>query len=140
MMRFHPTRLLTSVGSCLFCLLSLAGEAVSSQPPLSYSLVSGNESWPAAQRTAIITAMDEAVAHYNASGWFPKQLTVNYDTSVPTANANYNGRINFGGQIGTRTAMHEISHTLGVGTVGAWSSLRGGGTWSGPHANARMQL
>ncbi len=33
-----------------------------------------------------------------------------------------------------------MSHTLGVGTVGAWSSLRDGGTWIGPHANARMQL
>lgn len=120
--------------------LSLAGEAISPAPPLTYTLVAGNDSWPAAKRAAIISAMDEAVAHYNAYGYFPKSLTVNYDPNVPTANGSYSGRINFGGSISTRVALHEISHTLGVGTVSAWSLFNGGGTWSGPHANARVQL
>jgi len=117
--------------------VSVAAMAV---PPLTYTLVSGNELWPADKRAAIVAAMDEGVAHYNAYGYFPKALTVNYDTNVPTANGNYNGRINFGGQISPRTAIHEIGHTLGVGTVAAWSTYNGGGTWSGARANARIQL
>ena len=139
-MRFLRHDALPSVALVAWGVLSLAGVVVCDAQPLSYSLVSGNELWPADKRAAIVAAMDEGVAHYNAHGYFPRHLTVNYDTNVPTANANYNGRINFGGQISARTAIHEISHTLGVGTVGAWGSLRSGGTWLGAHANARLQL
>lgn len=86
---------------------------------LTWSLASNNGTWPADKRTAIVNAMTEAAALYNANGYFPKALWINYDASVPTANGSYNGTINFGGQIGTRVALHEISHTLGVGTVTA---------------------
>lgn len=107
---------------------------------ITYSLVPGNEAWPADKRAAIVAAMDEAVAFYNAHGYFNKTLTVDYVPSVPTADANYSGRIRFGGQIGTRTALHEISHTLGVGTVAAWSANIVDGNWTGQHANARLAL
>ncbi len=107
---------------------------------LTWSLASNNTSWPADKRTAIVNAMTEAVALYNANGYFPKSLWINYDASVPTANGSYNGTINFGGQISTRTALHEISHTLGVGTVSQWNNNRSGNTWIGTFAINRVKL
>jgi hypothetical protein len=32
------------------------------------------------------------------------------------------------------TAMHEIAHTLGVGTHGGWASRVSGGRWTGTNA------
>lgn len=107
---------------------------------LTYQLAGGNESWPADKRAAIVAAMDEAVALYNANGYFPKALTANYSAGVPTAQASYSGWIDFGGQIGTRTALHEISHTLGVGTYWNWAPKNNGGTWSGARATARVKI
>lgn len=108
---------------------------------ITYTLVAGNESWPAEKRDAIVQAMDEAVAFYNAHGYFVKALTVDYNTAVPTADANYSGRIRFGGSISTRTALHEISHTQGVGTYWKWSNLLlADNNWAGAHANARIKL
>ena len=107
---------------------------------LSWSLASSNGTWPADKRTAIVNAMTEAVALYNANGYFPKTLWINYDASVPTANGSYNGTINFGGSIGTRTALHEIAHTLGVGQYSTWSTNQSGGKWTGTFALNRVKL
>lgn len=107
---------------------------------LSYSLAGGNGSWPADKRAAIVAAMDAAVALYNANGYFPTSLTANYNAGVPTAQGSYSGWIDFGGSISTRVALHEISHTLGVGTVAAWNSNRSGSAWSGSRANARLAV
>ena len=107
---------------------------------LTWSLAGGNENWPADKRTAIIAAMTEAVAIYNANGYFPKTLWANYNASVPTAQASYSGWIDFGGQISTRTAMHEISHTLGVGQYSTWSTRQSNGVWTGTFANNRVKL
>ncbi len=124
----------------VLCLLILA-LATSLQAQITYSLVAGNESWPVDKRTAIIQTMDEAVDHYNKHGYFVKTLTVEYNPSVPTADANYNGRIRFGGSINTRTAIHEISHTLGVGTTTQWSARVGSSnTWTGERATAQIKL
>ena len=117
--------------------LALAAPA---RAQLTWSLASGNESWPADKRAAIIAAMNEAVALYNANGYFPKTLWANYSPGVPTAQASYSGWIDFGGSIGTRVALHEISHTLGVGQVAAWNSNRSGNTWTGSFAINRVKL
>jgi autotransporter-associated beta strand protein len=111
-----------------------------SNAQLTWSLASGNESWPADKRAAIVSAMTEAVDLYNANGYFPKTLWANYNASVPTAQASYSGWIDFGGSIGTRVALHEISHTLGVGTVSAWNNNRSGNTWTGTFATNRVKL
>ena len=66
---------------------------------LTWQLAGGNESWPAAKRTAIINAMNQAVAIFNANGYFMMNLTANYNASVPTAQASYGGWIDFGGSI-----------------------------------------
>lgn len=121
----------------LFCIILFASHAGAQ---LTWSLASGNESWPADKRAAIVTAMNEAVALYNANGYFPKTLWANYNASVPTAQASYSGWIDFGGQIGTRTALHEISHALGVGQVAAWNTNRSGNIWTGTFATNRVKL
>ncbi|TAE76962.1 MAG: hypothetical protein EAZ65_08170 [Verrucomicrobia bacterium] len=114
--------------------------ATAARAQLTWSLASGNESWPADKRAAIVAAMDAAVAIYNDHGYFPKTLWANYSPGVPTAQASYSGWIDFGGSIGTRVALHEISHTLGVGQVAAWNSNRSGNTWTGTFANNRVKL
>ncbi len=121
-------------------LLLLLALTLTTSAQLTWSLAGSNTTWPADKRTAIVNAMTEAAALYNANGYFPKSLWINYDASVPTANGSYNGTINFGGQISTRTALHEISHTLGVGTVTQWSANRSGNTWTGTFAINRVKL
>lgn len=83
----------------------------------------------------ISRSMSEAVNIYNANGNFNKHINVYYSAGVPTAQANYDGVLTFGGMRNTRVALHEISHTLGVGTHSAYWSLMTGGQWHGPEAN-----
>lgn len=90
---------------------------------------------------AIRTAMDEAVALYNCHGNFTRALRVSYDPAVPTADATESGVVRFGARWSMQriTAMHEISHTLGVGTNANWSKLLAGGSWTGPAATAEVR-
>ena len=90
--------------------------------------------------------MDGAVAQYNRYGTFAKHITVNYNSGVPTAQANYDGWLEFGANASYqnyRTALHEISHTLGVGTTWQWranlSVATGTGTWTGTNGIAQIQ-
>ncbi|MBV1938999.1 hypothetical protein KUF83_20930 [Streptomyces sp. BV286] len=96
------------------------------------------------QRTAydlITAAMNAAVARYNNLSDLGKNITVRYDPGVPTADGNLNGTIRFGnrGYMTERTALHEIAHTIGVGTSSGWSSLSSGGTWRGAQATALVR-
>ncbi|MEU9779904.1 hypothetical protein AB0H92_02755 [Streptomyces phaeochromogenes] len=96
------------------------------------------------QQTAynlITTAMNAAVARYNNVSDLGKTITVRYDPGVPTADGNINGTIRFGnrGYMTERTALHEIAHTIGVGTSSGWSSLGGSGTWRGAQATALVK-
>jgi len=79
-------------------------------------------------------AIEEAVPIYNKYGSFNKHLAVYYNSGVPTAQANYDGVITFGGSRNTRVALHEMGHTVGVGTYWgspSYSSLMAGGVWQG---------
>lgn len=107
--------------------------------PLMYRLSKGAPDWDPAVRRRIVEAMDAAVAAYNRHGHFEKAVVANYSPGTPTADANYNGWINFGGQIGFRTALHEIGHTLGVGTHPDWRSMIKDGKWTGEHANRQLR-
>ncbi|MEU1799763.1 hypothetical protein [Streptomyces sp. NPDC019937] len=84
----------------------------------------------------ITAAMNAAVARYNNLSDLGKNITVRYDPGVPTADGNINGTIRFGNRsyMTERTALHEIAHTIGVGTSGRWASLTSGGTWRGAEA------
>ena len=75
----------------------------------------------AAEETAyasITEAMDTALSFYNCYTDITKPLAVSYVPSVPTADGNVNGSIRFGSMASMNhiTAMHEISHTLGIGS------------------------
>jgi len=93
-------------------------------------------------------AMDKALYYYNCYTDITKKLTVTYNTSVQTVDGNSNGSIRFGPNTSymeyTR-GMHEIAHTVGVGTASNWQSFLvtpdGGGTrvWSGTHATAQLR-
>jgi hypothetical protein len=93
--------------------------------------------------TQITSAMNAAVARYNNLSDLGKSITVRYDTSVPTADGNINGTIRFGSNrsyMTERTALHEIAHTIGVGTSAGWSSHGGtSGTWTGAQATALVR-
>jgi hypothetical protein len=84
----------------------------------------------------ITRAMNLALTHYNCYLSVSKALSIYYEPSVPTADGNINGTIRFGAKstMQQATAMHEIAHTLGVGTHSGWSSRVSGGRWTGTNA------
>ncbi len=116
---------------------------------ITYSLArSANPSADEQDAYARITdAMDRAVARYNRLNNIHRHLNVSYVPGVPTADATIYGNIRFGSNRGFMqegTALHEMSHTVGVGTASmfdqncrnnGWTSalplLR---TWDGPDA------
>ena len=109
---------------------------------LTYELAGGWETWPADVRARIIYAMDGAVAQYNRYGTFNKHLYANYNPGVPTAQGNYNGWIDFGANAGFqqyRPALHEVAHTLGVGTTWQWGANLSGGVWTGASSNQQIK-
>jgi len=106
---------------------------------LKYKLAEGSENWDADVRKRIVGAMNAAVEIYNANGSFEKTLTVSYSPGTPTADGNYNGSIRFGGQVGKRTALHEIGHTLGVGQHPKWKSFITDGKWTGENALRQLR-
>jgi len=75
--------------------------------------------------TLITAAMDKALTYYNCYTNLTKALNVSYNTTVSTADGNSNGSIRFGSDttyMDYRTAMHEIAHTVGIGTSSKWPS------------------
>lgn len=87
--------------------------------------------------TLIQSIMDAAIARHSRLGSATKSLYVRYVPGVPTAEANYDGTISFGSNrayMTERTALHEISHTLGVGQTAAFEANCEQGDW--PSANA----
>ncbi len=89
----------------------------------------------------IVPAMDKAVQYYNCYTNITKADTVTYDPSVQTADGNINGSIRFGGTdyMEYITAMHEISHTVGIGTAPKWASLVVNGIFTGQHATDQLR-
>lgn len=111
---------------------------------------SGRVSWvlttsnvPDDVRTRITNAMNDACARYNAgANWPARTLTVEYNTGVQTADGNTNGNIRFGANASyqsTRTAMHEIAHTWGVGISGGWYANTSTGPFTGTNAVTVMK-
>ncbi|KAF4969076.1 hypothetical protein FSARC_3638 [Fusarium sarcochroum] len=78
-------------------------------------------------------AMRLAVARYSRFSGASKNIQVTYVPSVPTADANYNGSLRFGSNrsfMNERTAMHEISHTLGIGQTAAFDTKCAANDWA----------
>lgn len=86
-------------------------------------------------------AMDSAIGYYNKYTSLTKDLNIYYDTSVPTADGNFDGTIRFGSDrtyMIACTAMHEMAHTIGVGTTNEYRSLIQNGVFTGQHATAML--
>lgn len=87
-------------------------------------------------------AMDSALFHYNRLTTLRKALRVQYVPGVATADANSNGVMRFGSNrsyMSVITAMHEMSHTLGVGTTPEYANILVGGVLQAPKANAALR-
>lgn len=84
--------------------------------------------------------MNQAVAMFNKYSDYSGDIPVTYNSGVPTAQTDgYMGWIEFGGSISYRVAMHEMSHWLGTGTYGNWSSFSVNGNWIGAYGNSAIQ-
>ena len=89
----------------------------------------------------LTVAMDEAIYYYNCYADLEKELWVNYDPGVPTAQANIDGWMSFGSDrayMVLPTAMHETAHTLGIGYYGFGDMHDENGIWTGTAANAAL--
>jgi len=96
-------------------------------------------------RNRITEAMNTAFDYWRAlTSICHKDITVYYNTGVPTAEASYSGYLAFGANSSyqrTGTALHEMAHTAGIGQTSMWinSSVLhpGSGTrvWLGERAN-----
>jgi hypothetical protein len=88
----------------------------------------------------ITEAMDTALSYYNCYAEIEKELFVSYVPSVATADGNPNGSIRFGSTASMNhiTAMHEVSHTLGVGDS-TWDSMMVDGIFPGVNATAQLR-
>ncbi len=106
---------------------------------VTYRLTDGHDDWPAEKREQIVAVMDYAVGFYNRHAALTKEIRVSYNPQTPTADGNYNGHIRFGGSINERVALHEVCHTLGVGTTRQWRDGLEDGRWTGPAANALLK-
>ena len=90
----------------------------------------------------IEAAMDSALGYYNTLTTLGEALTVQYDASVPTADASFGGPIRFGSTrayMYVGTAMHEMAHTLGSGTTPEYEALVANGVFTGTHATATLR-
>lgn len=90
----------------------------------------------------IKAAMDKAVSFYNQYTTITKNLRIVYEPSVSTADGNINGTIRFGSNrsyMNHITAMHEIAHTVGVGTSSKWNSLIVNKVYVGANGTAEIR-
>jgi hypothetical protein len=89
----------------------------------------------------IENAVERALEFYNCYTNISKALNIQFNPSVETADGNPNGSIRFGSSASMNfvTAMHEISHTLGVGADDAYDPLIQNGVFTGPIATARLR-
>jgi hypothetical protein len=90
---------------------------------------------------AIRCAVEGALAYYNCYTNITKEIRVSYDPNVPTADGNFNGSLRFGGRSYMQcvTGMHEISHTVGIGTAPNWGTFSVGGDFTGSVATAELR-
>ncbi len=90
----------------------------------------------------IAVAMDGALGYYNRYTSITKSLDVHYNTGVSTADANFDGTIRFGSNrsyMVVLTALHEIAHTVGVGTTPEYRNLIREGIFTGIHATETLR-
>jgi hypothetical protein len=90
----------------------------------------------------IENAMTAATARYDRLTSLSRYANVYYDPGVPTAEASNNGDLRFGwdrSYMDEGTALHEMAHTLGVGTTWSWDGLCYDGYYHGAQATALIK-
>ncbi len=88
-----------------------------------------------AQAQQVANSVAVAAAFYNQHGSFNKHWNVYYNPGIPTAEANYNGYMGYGGTRNERVVFHEAAHTFGMGTHSSYPGLISGGVWKGFYGN-----
>ena len=90
----------------------------------------------------ITTVMDSAVKLYNTYSNLSKYINVYYAPGVPTAEASSNGDLRFGKErsyMFVGTAMHEMAHTMGMGTTSEYKAMFKDGVFQGEKAQALLK-
>ncbi|WP_407442922.1 RICIN domain-containing protein [Fibrobacter sp.] len=90
----------------------------------------------------ITIAMDSAIYYYNTYTTLSKYINVYYSTGVPTAEASSNGDLRFGkdrNYMYVGTAMHEVAHTMGMGTTSEYKAMFKDGVFQGQKAQALLK-
>ena len=133
--------------SCLArlgALIALSVTFVFAEGNVSYTLhKSENPSADEQEAYKLITiAMDSAMYYYNKYTDLTKFINVYYSTGVPTAEASSNGDLRFGkdrNYMYVGTAMHEIAHTMGMGTTNEYRAMFKDGVFQGQKAQALLR-
>lgn len=130
--------------SLFFACLSVFALSVTSFAEVTYVLHKSSnptaDEQDAYQR--ITTVMDSAVYIYNKYTNLSKFINVYYAPGVPTAEASSNGDLRFGenrSYMFVGTAMHEMAHTMGMGTTDAYRSMFKDGVFQGKKAQALIK-
>lgn len=92
------------------------------------------------QRITIV--MDSAVKLYNTYSNLSKYINVYYAPGVPTAEASSNGDLRFGenrSYMVVPTAMHEMAHTMGVGTTSEYAATCVDGVFRNDKVQAKLR-
>ena len=131
---------------CLFAVMALAFGAVfaHAEGHVTYTLHKSEN--PTADELdayeRITTVMDSAVYLYNKYTNLRKFINVYYAPGVPTAEASSNGDLRFGSErsyMFVGTAMHEMAHTMGMGTTTDYRNMFKDGVFQGQKAQALLK-
>lgn len=90
----------------------------------------------------ITAVMDSAVKLYNTYSNLSKFINVYYAPGVPTAEASSNGDLRFGenrSYMVVPTAMHEMAHTMGVGTTSEYAATCVDGVFRNDKVQAKLR-
>ena len=90
----------------------------------------------------ITTVMDSAVKLYNTYSNLSKYINVYYAPGVPTAEASSNGDLRFGenrSYMVVPTAMHEMGHTMGIGTTSEYAATCVDGVFRNDKVQAKLR-
>ena len=90
----------------------------------------------------ITAVMDSAVKLYNTYSNLSKFINVYYAPGVPTAEASSNGDLRFGenrSYMVVPTAMHEMGHTMGIGTTQEYWDVCKDGVFRNDKVQAKLR-
>ena len=129
---------------CLLAVSAIAFMTVFSHAEVTYTLhKSANPTADEQDAYKRITAvMDSAVKLYNTYSNLSKFINVYYAPGVPTAEASSNGDLRFGenrSYMVVPTAMHEMAHTMGVGTTSEYAATCVDGVFRDDKVQAKLR-